>query len=477
MGTTQPDPAFLLKELHATLEAAPPFCSGTLKLSPDMLDFYYGKHNHQYINFAESAQRPADIEQLEAACDAAAFGRNEETVIDETYRKAGKMDLSNFVMRFDAERSRLVDVVRTGLLTGDKETRGVVAEPYKLNVYGKGAFFKPHVDTPHAANMFASLVVVFPTPHEGGELVLRQEDRVWTFDSSTLLTGSTSSIAYIAFFSDVEHEVLPVLSGHRITITYNLYVSADGPRTLIPDGLTILQPPHASPAAVSDALRAFVSNPEVLPRGGTLGFGLRHVYPLPRTWNDEDDDPLEIVGRSLKGSDAALYHACEELGLNPRLRLITEVGGDYDVRIMLSQMAPFPDYEVESRTRVIMGSSGAHLYKDMDFVFSSEDVGDEGDSNGKGVQKNEGTDESGLDRYEKRYGQKHPIHWVTKCKPGNNPVTAQPFVSYGNQAMLSYLYVSVRLIADVAVLEKRGFAVGGTGGEKDSYGGGRERVA
>jgi hypothetical protein len=36
-------------------------------------------------------------------------------------------------------------------------------------------------------------------------------------------TQTTTSIAYITFFSDVEHEVSEVTSGHRVTITYNLY--------------------------------------------------------------------------------------------------------------------------------------------------------------------------------------------------------------------------------------------------------------
>lgn len=32
------------------------------------------------------------------------------------------------------------------------------------------------------------------------------------------------AINWVAFYSDVEHEVLEVTKGHRITLTYNLYV-------------------------------------------------------------------------------------------------------------------------------------------------------------------------------------------------------------------------------------------------------------
>jgi hypothetical protein len=35
----------------------------------------------------------------------------------------------------------------------------------------------------------------------------------------------TPEIQWAAFYSDCEHEVIEVKSGHRITLTYNLYVS------------------------------------------------------------------------------------------------------------------------------------------------------------------------------------------------------------------------------------------------------------
>lgn len=72
--------------------------------------------------------------------------------------------------------------------------------------------------------MFGSLVIVFPTAHVGGALRLRHGGTEWTFDSATeVLNQPTPSIGYVAFFSDVEHEVTPVTSGHRVTLTYNLY--------------------------------------------------------------------------------------------------------------------------------------------------------------------------------------------------------------------------------------------------------------
>ena len=78
--------------------------------------------------------------------------------------------------------------------------------------------------------MFRSLVIVFPTLHEGGALLLRHRGHEWIFDSGQALAAKdTPSIGYAAFFSDIEHEVAPVTSGHRITLTYNLYFDDGGP--------------------------------------------------------------------------------------------------------------------------------------------------------------------------------------------------------------------------------------------------------
>ena len=76
--------------------------------------------------------------------------------------------------------------------------------------------------------MFGLLVVVFPTPHEGGTLLIRHRGQEWTFDPApALLTAPPSSDGYTTFPSDVEHEVTPVVSGHRVTLTYNLYFDDD----------------------------------------------------------------------------------------------------------------------------------------------------------------------------------------------------------------------------------------------------------
>ncbi len=187
-----------------------------------------------------------DLRQLAQACDPATFGMNNQDVLDLSYRTAaaaGKMDANNFMTVIDLERAGLMDALRYDLLDGEKGSRPIYAELYNMNVYirsgfffhytrrsipihvGTGSFFKAHKDTPRSTDMFGSLVLVFPAPHEGGALVLCHGGDETAFDSGAMLKDAKKepSIAYVAFFSDVEHEVLPVTAGHRVTLTYNLY--------------------------------------------------------------------------------------------------------------------------------------------------------------------------------------------------------------------------------------------------------------
>ena len=61
----------------------------------------------------------------------------DQDVLDETYRKAGKLDASDFSPKLDVRGRGIVDKICSFLLEGYTAQRGVVAELYKLNVYGQ----------------------------------------------------------------------------------------------------------------------------------------------------------------------------------------------------------------------------------------------------------------------------------------------------------------------------------------------------
>lgn len=94
-------------------------------------------------------------------------------MLDPSYRKALKLDSTNFAINFSPERLGIIDQIEKRLGNSPfekRKSRGVYAELYKLNCYSQGDFFKAHKDTPRAANMLGSLVVNLPTVHSGGEL-------------------------------------------------------------------------------------------------------------------------------------------------------------------------------------------------------------------------------------------------------------------------------------------------------------------
>ena len=116
--------------------------------------------------------------------------------------------------------------------------------------------------------MLGSLVVIYPTPHEGGELVLRHKYREWKLDAKVLAASQSSpSLAYVAFYSDIEHEVLKVTSGHRVTVTYNLYLVDISSEPQAPAVTTNAQ----SFSNFQTTLQRLLKSPEFLPNGGTLG--------------------------------------------------------------------------------------------------------------------------------------------------------------------------------------------------------------
>ncbi|CAL1715334.1 unnamed protein product [Somion occarium] len=290
-----------------------PYCSGTLSTTKEQLVLFYGKDfDAKRIDFSDASDE--QLEHLAKTCEPAAFGVRTRRVLDELYRKAGKLDAEHFSSLFDVMESGLVQVIREQLLTGEKVNSAIRLERYKLNVYGKDSFFKAHKDTPRSKDMFGSLVIVFPTSHEGGTLILRDGEKEWRFDSAKAIKEHDGScIAYVAFYSDVEHEVTQVNSGYRVTVTYNLYFDAAVPS--IPSVALTEDPTHDK---LKDILGTLLEDKNFLPDGGYLGFGLRREYPLQSTRDVVD---LSEFASYLKGGDAILMSVCEELSLSASLQV------------------------------------------------------------------------------------------------------------------------------------------------------------
>ena len=87
----------------------------------------------------------AAVEELLKACAPATFGKKGEEVLDESYRKAVKLDSDQFCTSFNPHEVGIVDAIAQSMLPAiakpfsDQKSRheehlGVIAELYKLNV-------------------------------------------------------------------------------------------------------------------------------------------------------------------------------------------------------------------------------------------------------------------------------------------------------------------------------------------------------
>ena len=266
--------------------------------------------------------------------------------------------------------------------------------------------------------MVGSLVIIYPIAHEGGELVLRHEDNEWKFDANSLTSAQPSpSLAYVAFYSDIEHEVLKVTSGRRVTVTYNLYLVDPASRS---KAFTVTQNSKGA-SSLQTMLRRLLNSSEFLPDGGTLGFGLAHLYPV--TFNTE----LQEMVRYLKGKDAQVYQACQELQLQPSLQMIYDDKWSEVCSIMRDEIVQDPIYNIlaeEKYESALVRDGGVPVNKTEDVTLE--------DSDGVAREGVEG----------------EFITWISPFNEQNRLQDAT--VTYGNEVSTGYIYCSPCVIARVA---------------------------
>ena len=161
----------------------------------------------------------SQAQALVADADRAPYGRGQETIVDASVRDCWQLAPDRIRLAGRTWAGTFGDILdRTTAGLGCPEG-AVTAELYKLLIYERGGFFKPHRDTEKADGMVATLVVSLPVPGAGGELVIRHQDRETVVD---MTSDEPSELVYAAFYADCEHEILPVTDGHRVCLVYNL---------------------------------------------------------------------------------------------------------------------------------------------------------------------------------------------------------------------------------------------------------------
>ncbi|TFK45640.1 hypothetical protein OE88DRAFT_1715329 [Heliocybe sulcata] len=418
-----------LQALRDAIGDKPPYCSGIYHVAPRNFQLYYATQGTDARRIDLSEASEDEVKALADACSPATFGLENEDVLDESYRKAGALDATEFGINYHPlEHENLIKAIRSSLLVGHDAQKPIRMELYKLN------------DTPRADNMFGSLVVVYPTAHEGGALILRHKGKEWQFDSGKILAAQDEPrLAYAAFYGDVEHEVAPVKSGYRVTLTYNLYFGDP-------------ELPHTTSRTVYESqfreiFQRLLDDPTFLPEGGNLGFGLAHQYPVETGMRTgATGDPRRSISRardSLKGSDAILMSVARELSLDTSLKVIYEES----FKVMTDDMKidPSADAALDPIEELVQLGEGAIVEDGIKLMENS--------GNDKPSEEDEAIESfrvimNDIEEEEEPVElPKEKVYWVTNMSDFNE--FAEPYVPYGNASVLHYMYGNMCLLVHV----------------------------
>ena len=229
---------------------------------------------------------PDQAARLIGVAQAAPFGRGTQTLIDDRVRRSWQIGPDQVRIHGRHFEKTLADIrarAAVGLGVGDP----VDAVFYKLLIYDKGSFFVSHRDTEKQPGMFATLVIALPSVSTGGDLVVRHMGREARL---AMRNADPAEAVFAAFYADCVHEVLPVETGCRITLIYNLVRRGNAPPPAPPNH-------DRQEAKVAALLTRWAADnsaaDDVAPT--------KLVYPLQHAYT-----PSELSFAVLKGADAAV---------------------------------------------------------------------------------------------------------------------------------------------------------------------------
>ncbi len=254
------------------------FGAGAIEAAPPLLE----------VGGAGIISFPVQTDQartmIAEAAERAPYGRGDETLVDESVRKVWQISPEKIHLGGRQWPSTLDVIVSRATEALGRPDGSLIAELYKLLIYDEGGFFQAHRDTEKSPGMLGTLIVVLPSLHEDGELVVRHDGRETVQDLRTVDPGE---LRYAAFYADCEHEVRPVSRGHRVCLVYNLVMTARarGGQPTVPDTRPQVE-------AVSHILRAWADRED---RASKIVYLLEHRYT-----------EAALSFSALKGPDAVL---------------------------------------------------------------------------------------------------------------------------------------------------------------------------
>ncbi len=247
---------------------------------------------------------PVQMEQLIQVAEQAPYGRGEETLVDTAVRRTWQIAADQLTLAgkyWSTTLTHILDeVCETLQIRADVET-----ELYKLLVYDVGSFFVSHRDTEKAPGMFATLVIALPSNYTGGELLVRHRDEEVRIN---LTVNDPGELAYAAFYADCLHEVLPVTSGCRLTLIYNLIQKEAVVQSSPPDYQAIC---HQISSLLQNWNKNLTNPDDTSP--DKLIYLLEHAYtPAGSSFaslKGHDRTVAEVLTRATKEAECELYMA------------------------------------------------------------------------------------------------------------------------------------------------------------------------
>jgi len=227
---------------------------------------------------------PAKARKLATLGQPARFGLGEQTLTDPDVRDT--WEIPKNLVRAEWKGAALQAILATVKYElGLPNAAELTADLHSLLVYEPNQFFRVHQDSEKDNSMIGTLVVTLPSSYTGGELMVGHNEEWKAY------RGSKTALSLVAFYADCRHEVLRVVSGYRITLTYNLLLRGDTSRPAGDEGAA---------AELADLLREHFRTP--VPQyyaGPAADPPNRLVYLL-----DHEYTARGLGWRRLKGADA-----------------------------------------------------------------------------------------------------------------------------------------------------------------------------
>ena len=228
----------------------------------------------------------------------APYGLGEETILDPSFRDTLQIGPDKFSIGNEeftkVINSKVLESIRKEMGLGEAK---ITAKAYKLLLYNRGGHFKAHRDTEKAPGMFGTLVVQLPSVFTGGDLIVRHGGEETVVHMAQ--PGSATTCVFAAHYSDCEHELRTVTSGHRLALVYSLCWHGNG---LTPSATSLI-PRDDTVSILPGLFQEYFSNASHQPSEAAVQFCwvLRHMYT---------DAALQKDGVSaLKGTDGGIVQS------------------------------------------------------------------------------------------------------------------------------------------------------------------------